>query len=58
MCIRDRCDIDILGEPGNLAEIELILATTAMLGKLNFRNFTAVSYTHLIFRIVSQMDMD
>ena len=33
-------DIDILGEPGNLAEIELILATTAMLGKLNFHNFT------------------
>ena len=35
-----QCDIDILGEPGNLAEIELILATTAMLGNLNFRNFT------------------
>ena len=35
-----QCDIDILGEPGNLAEIELILATTAMLGKLNFHNFT------------------
>ena len=27
-----QCDIDILGEPGNLAEIELILATTTMLG--------------------------
>lgn len=35
-----QCDIDILGEPGILAEIELILATTAMLGKLNFQNFT------------------
>ncbi|MBO5282734.1 MAG: ATP phosphoribosyltransferase regulatory subunit, partial [Lachnospiraceae bacterium] len=35
-----QCDIDILGEPSNLAEIELILATTAMLGKLNFQNFT------------------
>ena len=35
-----QCDIDILGEPSNLAEIELILATTAMLGKLNFKNFT------------------
>ena len=35
-----QCDIDILGETGNLAEIELILATTAMLGKLNFHNFT------------------
>ena len=35
-----QCDIDILGEATNLAEIELILATTAMLGKLNFKNFT------------------
>jgi len=35
-----QCDIDILGEPSNLAEIELILATTSMLGKLNFKNFT------------------
>ncbi|SHJ34336.1 histidine--tRNA ligase [Hespellia stercorisuis] len=35
-----QCDIDILGEPGNLAEIELILATTTLLGKLDFRNFT------------------
>lgn len=35
-----QCDIDILGEASNLAEIELILATTAMLGKLNFTNFT------------------
>lgn len=35
-----QCDIDILGEAGNLAEIELILATTAMLGKLDFHNFT------------------
>ena len=32
-----QCDIDILGEPSNLAEIELILATTT----------TPVSYTHL-----------
>ena len=35
-----QCDIDILGEAGNLAEIELILATTAMLGKMGFENFT------------------
>ena len=34
-----QCDIDILGEPGNLAEIELILATTTLLGKLNFKDF-------------------
>ncbi len=34
-----QCDIDILGESGNLAEIELILATTTTLGRLGFRNF-------------------
>lgn len=34
-----QCDIDILGEPSNLAEIELILATTEVLGKLEFKNF-------------------
>lgn len=35
-----QCDIDILGEASDLAEIELILATTAMLGRLDFQNFT------------------
>ena len=34
-----QCDIDILGEPGNLAEIELILATTTTMGKIGFKNF-------------------
>ncbi len=34
-----QCDIDILGDPTNLAEIELILATTTLLGKLNFKGF-------------------
>lgn len=34
-----QCDIDILGEPSNLAEIELILATTTTLGKLGFSDF-------------------
>ena len=34
-----QCDIDILGEPSNLAEIELILATTTTLGKLGSKNF-------------------
>lgn len=35
-----QCDIDILGEPTYLAEIELILATTTLLGKLDFNHFT------------------
>lgn len=34
-----QCDIDILGDPTNLAEIELILATTTLLGKLGFSGF-------------------
>lgn len=34
-----QCDIDILGEPSNLAEIELILATTTTLGRLGFQNY-------------------
>jgi len=34
-----QCDIDILGEPSNLAEIELILATTTTLGNLGFKDF-------------------
>ncbi|MCR5502716.1 MAG: histidine--tRNA ligase [Lachnospiraceae bacterium] len=34
-----QCDIDILGESTNLAEIELILATTTTIGKLGFKGF-------------------
>ena len=34
-----QCDIDIFGEPSNLAEIELILATSQVIGKLNFKDF-------------------
>ena len=34
-----QCDIDIIGEPSNLAEIELITATTTALGRLGFSGF-------------------
>ncbi len=34
-----QCDIDILGDPTNLAETELITATSTLLGKLGFENF-------------------
>ena len=34
-----QCDIDILGEPSNLAEIELITATTTTIGRLGIKNF-------------------
>lgn len=35
-----QCDIDILGDATNLAEIELITATTTLLGRLGFGDFT------------------
>ncbi|MCR5602703.1 MAG: ATP phosphoribosyltransferase regulatory subunit, partial [Lachnospiraceae bacterium] len=35
-----QCDIDILGDASYLAEIELILATTTLLSKLDFKDFT------------------
>lgn len=35
-----QCDIDIFGEAGNLAEIELITAMTTLLGRLEFKNFS------------------
>ena len=35
-----QCDIDILGEPGIIAEIELINATTTLLGRLDLKGFT------------------
>lgn len=34
-----QCDIDILGDGSNLAEIELILATTTALGRIGFKGF-------------------
>ncbi|NBH82980.1 histidine--tRNA ligase [bacterium C-53] len=34
-----QCDIDILGDATYLAEVELILATTTLLGKLGFSGF-------------------
>ena len=34
-----QCDIDIIGDASNLAEIELITATTTTLGKLGFSGF-------------------
>ena len=35
-----QCDIDILGDPSYISEIELILATTTALSRLDFKNFT------------------
>ena len=48
-----QCDIDILGEPSNLAEIELILATTTTLGKLGFKGFQIRINDRQILRAMS-----
>ncbi len=48
-----QCDIDILGEGSVLAEIELILATTSMLGKLDFKNFTVCINDRSILRAMA-----
>ena len=34
-----QCDIDIIGDPSNLAEIELVNATSALLARLGFTGF-------------------
>ena len=44
-----QCDIDILGESSNLAEIELIQATSTLLGKLDFKGFTIrINYRQIL----------
>ncbi len=49
-----QCDIDILGEATYLAEIELILATTTLLGKLDFKNFTIRVNDRKILKAMAQ----
>ena len=48
-----QCDIDILGEPSCLAEIDLILATSTLLGKLDFENFTIRINDHKILKAMA-----
>ena len=49
-----QCHIDILGEPTYLAEIELVLATTTLLGKLDFQNFTIRINDRRILKAMAQ----
>ena len=49
-----QCDIDILGESTYLAEIELVLATTTLLGKLDFHNFTIRINDRRILKAMAQ----
>ncbi len=49
-----QCDIDILGDPGNMAEVELITAITTVLGKLDFSNFTIRLNDRRILRAMAE----
>ena len=49
-----QCDIDILGEADNLAEIELILATTSTLGKLDFKGFEIRINDRRLLKVMAQ----
>lgn len=49
-----QCDIDILGEASYLAEVELILATTTLLGKLDFKNFKVRINDRRILKAMAQ----
>jgi len=49
-----QCDIDVLGEPGEIAEVELILATTEALGALGLSDFTVRLNDRLLLRAIAQ----
>ncbi len=49
-----QCDIDILGDPTNMAEIELIQATTTLLGELGFSGFTVRINDRRILKAMAQ----
>ena len=49
-----QCDIDILGDATNLAEIELILATTTLLGKIGFSGYTVHINDRRILKAMAQ----
>ena len=50
-----QCDIDILGDATNLAEIELMGATTTMLCKLGFTGFTVRVNDRQILKAMAQV---
>ena len=49
-----QCDIDVLGDPSYLAEIDLILATTTVLRKLGFHGFTIRINDRVLLRAVAE----
>ncbi len=49
-----QCDLDILGEKTNLAEIELMIAVTSFLEKLNFKEFKIrINDRRILLKMVS-----
>jgi histidyl-tRNA synthetase len=54
-----QCDIDVIGEPGEIAEVELILATTEALAALGLSGFTVrVNDRHLLRMIAVSLSVD
>ena len=54
-----QCDIDILGDGTTLAETELVTATTTLLSKLGFKNFTVrISDRRFLKAIAASCDFD
>ena len=49
-----QCDIDILADPTYLAEVELITATTTLLGRLGFEDFTVRINDRRILRAMAE----
>ena len=49
-----QCDIDILGDPGYLAEVDLILATSTALERLSFTEFTIRINDRRILKAMAQ----
>jgi histidyl-tRNA synthetase len=49
-----QCDIDVIGEPGEIAEVELILATTEALAALGLSGFTVRVNDRRFLRALAQ----
>lgn len=53
-----QCDLDILGEKTNLAEIELMMAVTSFLEKLNFKEFKIrINDRRILLKMVSYVGL-
>ena len=53
-----QCDLDILGEKTNLAEIELMMAVTSFLEKLNFKGFKIrINDRRILLKMVSYVGL-